>query len=374
MRKRDRLVSAFWLSAAGFVLVAASLWACSVPVFRYALERWPSDPYQATVFHRGPMTEAQQVVAKDLTQDGQAGKFHSNISLRTVDLDRNPDPESLALWEQSKGGKLPWLVLHYPQATKVRGIVWSGPLGEAAVSQVLDSPARKEIVRRLAEGESVVWALLETGDKQKDDEAAKLVESRLTYLASVMKLPKIEKKDLLIGAEDQLRLAFSVVRVSRKDSAEQAFVNMLLGSEPDLREITEPLAFPIFGRGRVLYALAGKGITHENIDQASSFLIGACSCEVKERNPGVDLLISADWNSLIKETIAPDRDLPSLASLTGAGADPEAKADATAVEVVSFRPSEKAAPRRPKSGSVLLIGGLAIAGLVAAGVFLRRRA
>jgi len=28
--------------------------ACQVPVFRYALERWTPDPYEAFVIHRGP--------------------------------------------------------------------------------------------------------------------------------------------------------------------------------------------------------------------------------------------------------------------------------------------------------------------------------
>src|SRR5512136_1886912 len=41
------LVLAFLLSSIPSAL------ACSVPVFRYALERWPASPYEAVVFHRG---------------------------------------------------------------------------------------------------------------------------------------------------------------------------------------------------------------------------------------------------------------------------------------------------------------------------------
>jgi hypothetical protein len=302
-----------------------------------------------------------------------------------VDLDQHPEPELLALWEQSKGATLPWMVVRHLNATKVAGTLWSGPLAESGIRQVLDSPARKEIVRRLAGGESVVWTLLEIGDPQKDDEAAKLIEERLAYLSNVLQLPKLDQQDLANdAAKDQLRLAFSVVRVSRTDAAERAFVQMLLGSEPDLAEIAEPLAFPVFGRGRVLYALAGKGINQQHIDEASSFLIGSCSCEVKEQNPGVDLLVSADWDQLISPTLSPDIATPARASLPGAGVS--AISDLTslgsrdsgpnrgaAVEVVSFQPAEKPAPRSSIPTNALIMGALVVAVLGTAAIFVRRR-
>jgi hypothetical protein len=382
MSKANHRLFILWLLLASLAF-ALPLRACSIPVFRYALERWPSDPYRAIVFHRGAMTEAQRAELKNLTEDGLAGQTHANIAVQTVDLDQHPDPELLALWEQSKGATLPWMVVRHLNAAKVPGTLWSGPLAEAGIKQVLDSPARKEIVRRIAAGESVVWTLLEIGDAQKDDEAAKLIEARLAYLSNVLQLPKLDQQDLAnAAAEDQLKLAFSVVRVSRKDAAEQAFVRMLLGSEPDLAELAEPLAFPIFGRGRVLYALAGKGINHEHIDEASSFLIGSCSCEVKEQNPGVDLLVSADWDQLIRPTLSPDIATPARASLpatsaisdlTSLGPRDSGPNNGATVEVVSFRPAEKSAQQRATPMNAVIIGGLALAALATAVFFLRRR-
>jgi hypothetical protein len=358
---------------------ALPLWACSIPVFRYALERWPSDAYRALVFHRGPMTEAQRAELKNLTDDGLAGQLHANIAVQTVDLDQHPDPEFLAIWEQSKSASLPWIVVSH---LKAGGALWSGPLAEAGIKQVLDSPARREIVRRLAAGESVVWTLLEIGDPQKDNEAAKLIESRLAYLSNVLQLPKLDQQELATpAAEDQLRLAFSVVRVSRRDPAEQAFVQMLLGSEPDLAELAEPLAFPVFGRGRVLYALAGKGINEQHIDEASSFLIGSCSCEVKEQNPGVDLLVSADWDQLIHPTLSPDVETPARASLGNAGAVSDLTSlgprepgpnNAAAVEVVAFHPAEKPAVQRTRAMNPVLVASV-FAALGGAAFLLRRR-
>jgi hypothetical protein len=49
----------------GTLLVTEALWACSVPVFRYALEKWPADAYLTTVFHRGPLTAAQAGLAEN---------------------------------------------------------------------------------------------------------------------------------------------------------------------------------------------------------------------------------------------------------------------------------------------------------------------
>ncbi len=62
------------------------------------------------------------------------------------------------------------------------------------------------------------------------------------------------------------------------------------------------MVFPIFGRGRVLYALVGEGIATATIEEASRFLAGACQCTVKADNPGVDVLISYPWNERVQIT------------------------------------------------------------------------
>ncbi|HLH29106.1 MAG TPA: hypothetical protein VKW77_09320, partial [Acidimicrobiales bacterium] len=71
-------------------------------------------------------------------------------------------------------------------------------------------------------------------------------------------------------------------------------VSMLVHSETGL---AGTVAFPVFGRGRVLWGLAGRGLTADNIGESGVFLTGACSCEAKELNPGVDLLFAADWEA-----------------------------------------------------------------------------
>jgi hypothetical protein len=72
----------------------------------------------------------------------------------------------------------------------------------------------------------------------------------------------------------------------------------LCGSEPDLDEYSnEPVIFPVFGRGRALYALIGEGINTDNIREAVAFIVGPCGCEIKMLNPGVDLLMAANWDA-----------------------------------------------------------------------------
>jgi hypothetical protein len=89
------------------------------------------------------------------------------------------------------------------------------------------------------------------------------------------------------------------VTLDRDDPREQALLEMLLASETDLEHLDQPMAFPVIGRGRVLYALVGKGIFEDTIAIASRFVVGPCSCQVKDQNPGFDLLMNVDWDEKI---------------------------------------------------------------------------
>ena len=72
----------------------------------------------------------------------------------------------------------------------------------------------------------------------------------------------------------------------------------LLAVEDDLHEfVDEPMLFVVYGRGRVLPPYIGKGITYDNLAECTEFITGACSCTVKDQNPGVDLLVQYDWEA-----------------------------------------------------------------------------
>jgi len=69
-----------------FVLVPSSAFACSVPVFRYAMERWPADYYEAVLIHRGQMTEDDKQLLNELRQEDSGTEAFLNLRLVEVDI------------------------------------------------------------------------------------------------------------------------------------------------------------------------------------------------------------------------------------------------------------------------------------------------
>jgi len=309
----------FVVVVGGFAGLSGRASACSVPVFRYALERWGADPYELVVFHRGGLTGRQQVVVDWLEAQASRAVSYANFGLRLVDLSVEQDASVLELWRGQGEVELPWMVLRFGDGSQGQASVWSGPLGSEGARVLVDSPSRREIAKRILAGESVVWVLLHSGDEVKDEAAAKLLRSQLEVLQQNLELPDLAEGlgGYMVRTDDEapLRLAFSMVEVRRDDAGEEAFVGMLLNAEPDLGRFNEPIAFPIFGRGRVLYALVGRGINRANIAEACSFLVGPCSCQVKGGNSGVDMLMAVDWEGLVGEGLVTEAELPPLTGL-----------------------------------------------------------
>ena len=343
----------FLLTLAALFLLAAPVAACSVPVFRYALERWPSDPYEVVVFHRGALTADQQSLVDGLSPEGRAGEIAANVQVRAVDLDQNSDAALTQLWESRASETLPLMVLRYPHPLEP---AWAGPLDADNISNLLDSPQRRELAHRLLKGETAVWILLECGDAAKNDAAATLIEQELARAQQTLELPEIDQQDLVDGlmtaSPDELKIAFSLVRLPRTDPQEKIFVEMLLGSEPDLREFDEPLAYPIFGRGRALYTLVGAGINAETISEACKTLVGPCTCQVKEQNPGMDVLMAVNWDGLVTPASPAAKPLPPLIGVS----DFQAKTDdASPQPPIAEEPQAAGEPKTTNVSAVAVI-------------------
>lgn len=291
------------LAALVLACAAGLAWACSVPVFRYALERWPPEPYTVYVFHRGPLEGEAETALAQLAVTGAGGARLAPLDVRIVDLAAEPDAEAAKVWARHASAALPWMVVRYSEGVHIPVDAWAGPLTAENVGRALDSPARRQVARRLLGGDAVVFVLLEGGDKAEDDRLAALLETELKRLEKSLKLPgpvdgtwgdPVYDRQ---GAPPGLKLALASMRLSRTDPAEAAFVQMLTGTERDLRETPLPMVFAMFGRGRVLCALVGKGITAGNIEDVCGFLTGPCSCIAKSENPGVDVLMAVDWDA-----------------------------------------------------------------------------
>jgi len=314
--------------AALISLVSATVTnACSVPVFRYALERWQPDTFQALVLHRGSLSDEQKKLID--TFDRSEGKRRANVEVVTVDLDAAPPPELLSLLEKQKETELPRILLMPPPFTGSATPLWSGKLEDktslAGFNTQVDSPVRRETVKRLLAGDSAVWICLESGNKEADDKAFKLLDTQLAKLGKELKLPEqtpedLEDPDSQVRFEKlPVRIAFSTIRVSRDNSQEKGLIDQLMKTEDDLLEESgKPMVFPVFGRGRALWAYIGAGINEENIAEAAQFLIGPCSCQIKRQNPGSDLLLTADWEGSLEGLIeTKDVELPPLSGLEG---------------------------------------------------------
>jgi len=279
-----------------FLLSLAAANACSVPVYRYALDRWPADPYELDV----STTDAK---------DPGVARFLRNFTDNT--------PLNLAPVRSKESGPSH---LAFPHASPDAASAWSGPLDAAALPLITDSPARAELTRRILAGETGVWLLVESGQREADDRVAAALNKRLRYLEQAAEIPPMDPDDPTneLGPGPALMVKFSVLRVGRDDPREQAFLRMLAGPKHETAPSDGPWLALVFGRGRVLGAWPAEGFGDEQIDEASLFLLGACSCQVKRMNPGWDLLLNANWDEALQAMGFPQ----SSATVPVATADP----------------------------------------------------
>ncbi len=314
------------------VLAASPASACLVPVFRYALERWAADYYEAVLIHQGQLEEDQKQLLKELRQEDSETDAFLNLRILEADITATTDEKVKGLlMSEELPETLPVLALWYPWHRGRTPPVWMGELTPSTVAALVQSPTRQKLAERLIDGQTTVWIFVESGDAGKDKAARQLLARELEAATKELKEmapPPIEE---LGGAE--LSYEFSILPLSRTDAKEQMLLVMLLNSEPDLHEYAdEPMAFPVFGRGRVLCALVGAGIRADNIREIVAFLTGPCGCEIKMMNPGTDLLMAANWDAAVMEFYETEYPLPELT-----GVMPEAPvkpADTNAVTAV----------------------------------------
>lgn len=323
---------------------------CDVPVFSYAMQYWESLPYRATVFHDGQLSrEAEGWIAafNNLVAPESPGV---NLETHVIDCTTQTDDILLELRRKYLNDISPGIILQYPLSTGIEAPVFAGALNETLLHQLVESSARNSIIAHLTSGKVAVWVLLESGNTVKDDAAATMLEKELQRMEQTLQLPEEELwawSDKLIHKDGKAAtVRFPVLRVSREEAAEQVFIRMLLCSEPDLLDKKDvPIAFPIYGRGLILYALVGTGINEWTIAEACKFIVGSCSCFAKASNPGTELLLSANWSQYIGRTRY-DTDSPPTNASSGFeqdeafSASPKTKQN-NPNELISYRTDNK---------------------------------
>ena len=110
-------------------------------------------------------------------------------------------------------------------------------------------------------------------------------------------------------------MKFSVLEIEKQDKKESFLVNLFSKIRSEEAAGGEPLVVPVFGRGRALEVIPAAELNPRLMTDLTLFLSGACSCQVKDQNPGFDLLINCDW----KQELFLEGTEPPPARSTGQG-------------------------------------------------------
>lgn len=276
--------------------------ACNIPVFRFALERWKPDACEVIVFHEDRLTEADESVVSSMEKTSLSNGGVANVNVIRCDVRSSSDEELKNLWLATKErtkAVLPFVVARSLKGPKTVNH-WHGSVDQVRSSGLLDSPVRRELTQRLQNSDAIVWLVLKSADSSKNKVVVDLLTQQCKELPGLIELPEgIGLPGSELYSEMPLLLQFSVLEIDRGDASEQSLIRQFAGIQPDAFAADEPLVIPVFGRGRALEVMPASQLTAGLISELTEFLCGACSCQVKEQNPGFDLLLSTDWDQAL---------------------------------------------------------------------------
>ena len=282
------------------LLLSLNSFACSVPVFRYALEYWQPDPYQIILSYNPAQTNNFPEVLAEIK------KYKANRTFIFKKIKSSHQNEKITL--------------KYPADKRIRNIVWEAPLSTQNLGNILNSPAREEFVGKILNGDSLVFLLLEGSNSKQNTKIANIILTNIPLLEKEIKLPHeyvdIPKEDLKIY-DTNIVFKLSMMRLSRTNLQEKVFINILTKSLPEsIYKQSDPIVFPVFARGRMLAALREKDINYKTLKKMCEYVAGECSCEIKSGNPGFDIFIPTGWNFEKNKSLISDIVLPPLSGFS----------------------------------------------------------
>ena len=326
------VLSLFWIALTQVVE------GCTIPVFRFALDRWEADRFKLVL----PAEVASKPEIVDLMRPLRAGG-KANLDIVT-----------------DRSGKLKEATLYFPRDESQAA--WSGELNSASLADLLDSPGRKQLLKHILEGDSVTWVLVE-GGAPAEEEAVQRISKRLAFLEQAAALPIQDPNDpdSQLGPGPELRLKFQVLRLRQDETAEKPLISMLAGPKGRV-DAKRPFAAAVFGRGRVLGAWQLDELDDAGLEDACMFLIGRCSCRLKNENPGWDLLMNVDWPKTLEET---QQARKSLVKVTEAASEVKASNVTMVPETAKVTADALPTESGTKGTPWMLWGGVGLLGLVA---------
>jgi hypothetical protein len=269
--------------------------ACTTPVFLYAMQMWQQDAYQGLVIYRNALTAEEEKILYTF-QGSISDSMLLNLSIQKMEISSDRKALKRILGREIPK-ELPAFVLWHGGRMGLDPPFWESTLKEAAMAGITDSPVRSEIANHLVRGVPIVWVFVRSGNDDRDNRAAVILKDQMDEAkAEILQDPVFQPHFRHIIDKKNL---FPIVEVSRGSDREQVLLPMLLAYYPGLKELDEPLLFPVFGRGRAVGVLKGDEIEALNLEDVIAFLLNPCSCQIKVANPGFDLMLKGDWYTLL---------------------------------------------------------------------------
>jgi hypothetical protein len=236
------------------ILLGAALFglACTTKVSEWVLLNSAPNRYQLVYYFNGTVSETVKAKNSELENRLKPG----NVVFRQM---------------QKEGISKPYYALYYNNR------LFSEYADFNSVSRLEISPARTKIAAELMAGKLCVMVYLKTDSPEKDERGLQAIRKTL--------------------AASPFEKIITVVELDRTSVEEKHFISLLLNVEDDLKTISEPMLFGVFGRFRTLEPLVGKGILEENIKLMIDFFTADCSCVIKDDLPGISILYNGDWEN-----------------------------------------------------------------------------
>jgi hypothetical protein len=306
------------------VLGRNSCSACDTPVYRYAMysDRWAPWPYTVYYFHAGSEASEDAAANARLRELASAEPKLTNLDFVSVDTTSLETLDALPLPIRQQWERLGHSHPMHLVANPMHRVFSVDRLSRSTVEALAHSPLRAQIAESLGQGQ-IVFLLLEGTEPQANRAAREVIEQarklaaegKITFPLAAAAAGSPEAllpppsathpaEGPQAGRAASTRPQIDLLAVSAIDAFETFLPRMLLSlSHQPAGSTGVPRLYLVFGRGRAIGPLVGEEITVENLlhGQGVAYLCGPCSCEVKEQNPGVDLLMTADWNQIAQE-------------------------------------------------------------------------
>ncbi len=300
-------VQKFGLLLLVLVIVPASAFACKVPVFRYALERWNVDQYTMVVMLNGEPDEEIARAIKRVTEVSATDA--ANVEVQVIDISTLSPKQQWQLEDFDPTVETPHLQVFYPERNGQRKLCWEGSFTSSTLDAWLSSPLRSKVAEKLVAGASAVFVLVECEDSELNQRVEATVRLGVQQAMTEISIPEgviprfganeylqqhpEASLDDVLRCDVPLKVEFEIARLTFDDQDEKALRAMGSGLAASA---SGPWLIPIFGRGRMLDAIDAKELSSQTVMNACQYMVGECSCTVKTQNPGVDLLMSANWS------------------------------------------------------------------------------